>query len=379
MCLLFTGLLWWAPLPVALPSFLVSNLAAQPLEVSVPSASPAPSVRIQVLSRYRLEQLKLSGPAAYHLVWKAPHLFMEGQPVALPLRLPSARWTVQLPGGLTRTYVGALELHAPDGTLRLILNTQLESYVAQVVRAESDPKTPPATLEALAVVVRSFALARRGAHEGSNLCDLAHCQVFQGLRDSADATRARRATTRTRGWRLVLADGRPALPLFHAACGGQTLDPTELYEGADLSGAASVGDSGCAPQPWQLRLTRKALADGLAQLFWPGGQAGVPGPEHIRLDTGVGGVLRWVQDLRSGERRRGEKLFRLLGESQGWDRLRSPRFTWERQGELYLIRGQGLGHGVGLCQLGARRRALEGASAEAILQHYFPHARLFKE
>lgn len=363
----------------ALPSFLLSSLAAQPLDASTSAASHTPSVRIQVLSRYRLEQLTLSGPATYHVVWKAPHLFLEGQAVELPHRLPSARWTVTLPGGLTRTYLGALELHAPGGVLRVIVDTGLESYVAQVVRAESDPKTPPATLEALAVVVRSFALARRGAHEGAHLCDLAHCQVFQGLRQTADAARARRATARTRGWRLVLADGRPALPLFHAACGGQTLDPTELYEGADLSGAASVGDVGCAPQPWQLRLTRKELADGLAQLFWPGGQAGVPGPEHIRLETGVGGVLRWVQDLRSGERRRGEKLFRLLGVSLGWDRLRSPRFTWERQGDLYLIRGQGLGHGVGLCQLGARRRALEGASAEAILQHYFPHARLLQE
>jgi stage II sporulation protein D len=36
------------------------------------------------------------------------------------------------------------------------------------------------------------------------------------------------------------------------------------------------------------------------------------------------------------------------------------------------IEGSGRGHGVGLCQWGARGMALAGADAEAILAQYFP-------
>jgi len=36
------------------------------------------------------------------------------------------------------------------------------------------------------------------------------------------------------------------------------------------------------------------------------------------------------------------------------------------------IDGGGLGHGVGLCQWGARGMALRGAASSAILQQYFP-------
>lgn len=340
-------------------------------------------MRVQVLSRHRLERLLLEGPSRHQLRWTGTTL-LEQDPSGtharpLPLHFPRGRWTLQLPGGLTRHYVGTLELHAIAQQLQLVLTTPLEPYVASVVQAESDPQTPAAALEALAVVVRSFAIAHARRHPQAELCDLAHCQVYLGRRSGPEAQRAQRATLKTRGQRLVLADQRPALPLFHAACGGHTLDPQTLYEGEDLSGAAAVPDVGCPPQHWQLRLSREALQASIDQLFWPGGEGGMPRLEQLRLIQGPGAVLRWVQDVRSGEQKRGERLFRLLGEAQGWDRLRSPRFTWERWGEGYRISGTGLGHGVGLCQLGARRRALAGASAETILQHYFPHARPLKE
>jgi stage II sporulation protein D len=40
------------------------------------------------------------------------------------------------------------------------------------------------------------------------------------------------------------------------------------------------------------------------------------------------------------------------------------------------IRGRGYGHGVGLCQVGAIRRARAGEGAEQILLHYYPGAEI---
>ena len=44
-------------------------------------------------------------------------------------------------------------------------------------------------------------------------------------------------------------------------------------------------------------------------------------------------------------------------------------------GNFNLI-GKGWGHGVGLCQIGALGRALNGQSTENILNHYYPVSKL---
>ena len=40
--------------------------------------------------------------------------------------------------------------------------------------------------------------------------------------------------------------------------------------------------------------------------------------------------------------------------------------------------GRGYGHGIGLCQTGALEMARQGRSAEEILAHYYPGARLVR-
>jgi hypothetical protein len=56
----------------------------------------------------------------------------------------------------------------------------------------------------------------------------------------------------------------------------------------------------------------------------------------------------------------------------GTTRLRSTAFMLERRGDTFVFTGRGFGHGVGMCVIGAGRRAERGATAPAILAHYFP-------
>jgi len=56
--------------------------------------------------------------------------------------------------------------------------------------------------------------------------------------------------------------------------------------------------------------------------------------------------------------------------------LSSPNFSVEEKGGVLLFSGRGHGHGVGLCQWGARGLALEGRTAEQILEHYYPGASI---
>jgi stage II sporulation protein D len=50
----------------------------------------------------------------------------------------------------------------------------------------------------------------------------------------------------------------------------------------------------------------------------------------------------------------------------------SNSFTLTIQGKGLLVEGEGLGHGVGLCQMGAFAMAMKGWSYKKILAHYFP-------
>jgi SpoIID/LytB domain protein len=52
--------------------------------------------------------------------------------------------------------------------------------------------------------------------------------------------------------------------------------------------------------------------------------------------------------------------------------LRSTAFSLTRTGNSVRFTGVGYGHGVGMCVIGAGRRARRGESLEAILGQYFP-------
>ena len=69
----------------------------------------------------------------------------------------------------------------------------------------------------------------------------------------------------------------------------------------------------------------------------------------------------------------GGDLRRLLGYSTIWS-------TWitklQVDGDGARVEGRGAGHGVGLCQWGARGMAESGRTAEDILHRYYPGAVL---
>src|SRR5262249_44240353 len=52
--------------------------------------------------------------------------------------------------------------------------------------------------------------------------------------------------------------------------------------------------------------------------------------------------------------------------------LHSSAFVVDREGERFVLRGAGWGHGVGLCQIGAAVMADRGKTYKEILEHYYP-------
>jgi stage II sporulation protein D len=60
----------------------------------------------------------------------------------------------------------------------------------------------------------------------------------------------------------------------------------------------------------------------------------------------------------------------------GWNAVPSNHFTSHQEGEWVILEGTGQGHGIGLCQGGAKAMADEGSSFRQILNHYFPNTAL---
>ena len=76
----------------------------------------------------------------------------------------------------------------------------------------------------------------------------------------------------------------------------------------------------------------------------------------------------------------GERLLSAVELRQilGYTALPSLWFDVSVERGAAVFRGRGNGHGVGLCQWGARARAVRGESYRAILTHYYPGADIRK-
>lgn len=261
---------------------------------------------------------------------------------------------------------------------REIERLPLETYLGGVLVGEAGQETELEALKAQAVVSRTFALANLGRHagEGYDFCRTTHCQAFkagQGI-----PPRIHRALIATRGELLSGGDREgPAEVYFHAACGGRTTSPHAVWGGAARTASHLRGgeDRLCeatAPRRWEDHLTLAALDRALRgdARTDPGGTL-----RRLRVERrDLSGRVAWVEiDSSRGTRRvRGWDLRLAVGRALGWQYLKSTWFDLQPTGAGYRFRGQGFGHGLGLCQQGAHLRARRGVGYRQILAHYFP-------
>ncbi len=264
-----------------------------------------------------------------------------------------------------------------DGQLRVglarpgggytVVAMPLETYVARVLAGEAARDSRPAALEALAITIRTFALANPGRHRGDgfDLCDQTHCQV---VRTATPATE--RAAQATAG-RVLMHNGVPAVVYYSASCGGHTEVPSSVWSGAnDPSYLPSRADEACDGEPeWQAALSEADLLRALRAAGFRGDRL-----RELRIlsRNGSGRVARLKLDGLKPDEISGQDLRLAVGRTLGWQHIMSTAFDLRRQSTTYRFSGHGSGHGVGLCVIGSTHLAVEGKSAEAILAKYFP-------
>ena len=242
------------------------------------------------------------------------------------------------------------------------LDIPLELYVAQVLSAEGEPNAPEAAAQALAIAIRTYALFNTGRHqkEGFDLCDTTHCQVLR-----ATSASSRRAAQATLG-QVLTYQGAPADLYYSASCGGRTERASDVWPRLALPYLDAVDDDVHGEDPsWTVERSLDDIRDALVRAGAKGrrlddvvvesrtasgraGRVGVPGLDPASMNSND---------------------FRL---AVGPTELRSTAFTITRSGDRVTFTGRGYGHGVGMCVIGAGRRAARGESATQILSRYFP-------
>lgn len=314
-------------------------------------------------------------------------------------------------------YAGIIQVRKGQGTSLLNI-IKAEKYLECVVGSEMHPAAPQEFIKAHAVISRSWLLrllstpnSKRSSyghylanrliswteadvHSGFDVCPDDHCQRYQGL--DARTSASKEAIKSTRGMVLIDENQNIADTRYSKCCGGVTELFSTCWGDMNFSYLQSVEDPYCSTErlkaslekypyllkdydaatsdyyEWERRVPALLIEQNLKHIY-------SKDIGHIislvPLKRGPSGRIFELQITgTSGSVIIGKELAirRVLSDTH----LYSSAFKVSKEGEEFVLKGRGWGHGVGLCQIGAAVMAAEGAGYEEILAHYFPQTQL---
>ena len=331
----------------------------------------------------------------------------------------------------TQTFQGKLRLVVDEQKIVAINILPAEQYLTSVISSEMKATSPIEFLKASAVISRSWLLAQmqkrqqgqqhaffqftksdteiirwhdQEEHTIFDVCADDHCQRYQGI-TRATQPQVEEAIRQTRG-QILTHEGAICDARFSKCCGGTTNVFQNCWEDAPKPYLLHVPDPFCNPDRlsrssarlrailndydletrhyyrWTVQYTQQELHDLLLQ----------------RLDIDFGQILA----LEDAERAQSGHLVRLrivgtlrtltigkeleIRHALSPSHLYSSHFTVQTEPSptgpapaRFILHGQGWGHGVGMCQIGAAVMAAEGHPYDDILHHYYPGAEITRK
>jgi len=344
------------------------------------TASAGETVRVLVMDDMKGMEIHFPGPyevrddSGFGVVRKSPG--GDGFDIVLGPDTPGNGIRLKAAGFMIRvndySLTGVIEVTRNErGLYRLVNELDIEDYVRAVVGFEMNPSWNLEALKAQAVAARTYALYRKRTESCSDydLCSTVNSQMFKG--DAITKDGPARAAKETAGLVLYYG-GRPAEALFHSSCGGKTEDAFAMW---NTSEPYLVSEScECRKESPYASWTRVIPAAELSEsLSRAGYRAGAISSVSVagRSGTGRAAVVRV-----SGSSRTLNISGKDFRKALGYTRLPSTAFDVKSAPDGFEFTGKGSGHGVGMCQWGAKVMADEGKSFRDILAHYYPKAKL---
>ncbi|PIP94850.1 MAG: hypothetical protein COW00_15505 [Bdellovibrio sp. CG12_big_fil_rev_8_21_14_0_65_39_13] len=272
-------------------------------------------------------------------------------------------------------------LGADGKSCELINETHMEDYISSLLSKEMNAAWPLEALKAQAVAARTYAMYKIKSQQVSKetghdvFYDLESSekhQVSGGLYDTTDKTDL--AARETEGEILVGLDGSVTPIFFHAMCGGTTLRPDQVWS-HPVKGYDNVPCPTCAARKnhlWNRKVTISRFA---AFLDWA--------VENGHLDQKISQLKN--KKIKVLDNKGPKTYVRIYLDDKivilkkvlfrkffGRVEIPSNNFYVVFDGKNFLMNGNGNGHGVGMCQIGAHDLAKKGWDYRKILKHYLP-------
>ncbi|MBI5555797.1 MAG: SpoIID/LytB domain-containing protein [Elusimicrobia bacterium] len=273
-----------------------------------------------------------------------------------------------------RKYRGTLEIinNAPQ-FFTIVEILPLDEYVYGIIKHEIFPKWPEEAVKAQIVAARTYALKNFAKHakEGYDVCNTTCCQVYGGLESEDPVSKA--LVDATTGVILTYQGELISTP-YHGFCGGYTEDPRNVWEGVNKVKYLQIKKCNfCKKAPrysWSAKFERTKIESILTANSLPVGKI-----KNIKVNdqSSSGRAIEIKVTHKDGKVLLKANKFRLL---LGSDVIRSARFKIKKDKDAYIFEGAGWGHGVGLCQEGAKGMAEKGYDYKQILKFYYPGTEL---
>ncbi len=288
-----------------------------------------------------------------------------------------------------REYRGSVRLvRQQTGKIVIVNVVGLEDYIASVVDGEMPAAFPDAARQAQAIAARSYVLYQLRGSQPSPYFDVYASTRSQnyggyqyrardGRRFAAESASSRHAAQETAGI-ICLSDGQPFCTYYTAICGGRTVCGAAVF-GDENSALAPVDCPWCQDAGlfrWTQELPLGEVAGRLQRFL---GSQGKPfgALASIRRTSRTDAIREPAFEVSDGTRRYRLSAFDLRRQLNP-SKVPSYQFEAKVADGVLLLEGRGHGHGVGLCQWGARGLAEAGSGPLAILHHYYPGAEMVR-
>jgi stage II sporulation protein D len=271
-----------------------------------------------------------------------------------------------------REYASPIELLKNGEGLAVVSELPLEDYVVGVLRAEVGDKWPQEALRAQAIVARTYAAYHRVLGAGKPyhiVASTAHQQYAGRVTTSSPLWGAVRETA----GQVLLWEGELFPAFYHTESGGYTEDPRTVFAAPTMPALKPVRCEFSAGSPhyyWSLDLRLADLTEALRRNDVNVGA--VSAIDVTERTPSLRAAVVTVHGTRGSVRLRGNDFRRMIG----YDTLKSTLFAVAVDGTWARFSGRGYGHGVGMCQWGAKGMAELGRTARQILEFYYPGAVL---
>ncbi|MEO0266824.1 MAG: SpoIID/LytB domain-containing protein [candidate division WOR-3 bacterium] len=288
-----------------------------------------------------------------------------------------------------KRYRGKILLERGEKVINIV---KLEDYLFGVIPAEIGRKDPSLVeaFKAQAVCARSYALRKYFERKDApfHLYADVKDQVYLG-RDYEDAW-GNSACETTRGVVCVYKD-EIALTLYHSTCGGVTANFKDMFPAMDeLPYLRNVrcnlyGKDLCKVSPyysWERKYKREDFENLIKNNFFKIFGINLNGNIFKKMDikkSREGRIIEMKIEHEKGNIILKPNEIRILfGDCVKNIPLPSVWFDLIQRGDEILLKGRGFGHGIGLCQYGARELSKMGWNYEKIIQLYFPGTKIKK-